>query len=228
MKRLLLFVSMVCSIHCYSQNPNPQLFQTWYLVYVQNNDFATPINVAAIEPPIAPTLTISDDLTFTGEAACNTYSGTFSNATADFFQTTQFSQSALVCSSPAHSSFETSYLDFLQSVQQYVIIALDDMPTLSMFSPLMGQAIFQNMPLKTKDFDSGRISVFPNPAHATVFLNFKSLEISKIQLINALGQSVKTISHDFESIDIADLTSGVYVLKIDTGIGTINRKIVKE
>ncbi len=72
------------------------------------------------------------------------------------------------------------------------------------------------------------IVLYPNPAKATISLNFNQLVVSEIQIINSLGQYVKTINDDFETIPVADLPAGIYILRIDTEWGTINRKIIKE
>lgn len=230
MKDLLLLVSIICSINCYSQNPNPELFQTWYLTYVQNNDFAEPINVVEIVPAVTPTLTISSDLSFTGEGACNTYNGLITNvdSASGIFQTTQFIQTLSICSPEIHNTLEISYFNFLQSAIQYMITPQGEGLIMTMYNPLMGTAIFQNFSLKTSDFDSERIAIYPNPTNSDIYLNFKSLNISKIQIVNSIGQNVKTLNNDFESINIADLSSGIYILKINTEFGMINKKIVKE
>jgi hypothetical protein len=43
-----------------------------------------------------------------------------------------------------------------------------------------------------------------------------------------MGQNVKTIHHGFESINIADLSAGIYMLQIKTDLGTFNKKMVKK
>ncbi len=228
MKNLLLLASIICFINCYSQEPNPELFQTWHLTFLQGSDLDTPINVVEILPAVTPSLTISNDLNFIGEGACNTYSGSLTNVTSDYFEITQFSQSLLTCSSQMQNSFEESYFGFLQSVSFYQISPQGQGLILTMYNPIFGIAVFQNFALRTTDFTSERLVIYPNPTNSTIFLNLNQLVVSKIQVINSIGQNVKTINSDFESINISDLSSGIYILKIDTELGVKNKKIVKK
>ncbi len=228
MKKLLLLASIICFINCYSQVPNPELFQTWHLTYIQGSDLDTPINVVEILPTITPFLTISSDLNFIGEGACNTYSGSFTNVTSEYFEITQFSQSFLTCSSQMQNIFEASYFSFLQSASFYQIYPEGQGLILTMYNPIFGSAIFRNLALKTVDFTPERLMIYPNPTNSKIFLDFNQLVVSKIQVINSIGQNVKTINSDFESINISDLPAGIYILKIDTELGVKNKKIVKK
>ena len=84
MKYLLVLISIIYSINCFGQEPNPELFQTWYLYSVMASDASPdPYIVSEINPTIIPSLTIVEDLTFSGIGACNSFNGifTFSNNT---------------------------------------------------------------------------------------------------------------------------------------------------
>ena len=228
MKYLPLLVFVISNATCYSQQPNPDLFQTWYLTFVQSDDLSESFNVVEIEPSITPTLTISSDLNFIGVAACNTYNGTFSISNLDDFFTYELFHSSLICDSPILNSFESSYFDFLEFLNQYQIMPQGQGLILTMYNPIFGQARFQNFSLKNLEFDSQQIVLYPNPTNSKVFIKSNQLAILKIQVINSIGQNVKTINYDFESINISDLSAGIYILKINTELGTINRKVVKE
>lgn len=216
------------NLNCYSQNLNPDLFQTWYLTYLQNNDFAPSYQVADIVPAITPTLTVSSDLNFNGQVACNGYSGILTNTSFNAFQTTQFSQTLLVCNDQEHNSFEASYFNFLQSGILFEIATEGQGLRMTMYNGIFGVAIFQNFLLKTSDFDAEKIALYPNPSDAVIFLDFNQLMVSKIRVINSIGQNVKTINSDFETINISDLSPGIYILNISTEMGIVNKKIVKE
>ena len=219
----------MCSVNCFSQDPNPQLFQTWYLRFVQSNDLAPSYNVSAITPSITPTLTITNTLDFTGVGACNTFNGGFTNVTNYSWQPAPFSESGLDCGTTIHNQFEDSYFSFLQSsLGYYQIYPEGSGIVLRMDNPLLGSAIFQNFPLKTAEFILERIAIYPNPTKSVIYISTNQLLISKIKIINSLGQTVKTIIDDFGSLDISNLSSGIYTLKIDTEIGTAYKKIIKE
>jgi len=226
MKKLTIIISVLYSLNCFSQEPNPLLFQTWYLSQ-HVGDFSPSFNVSEIDPPITPTLTISDDLNFTGEGACNGFFGSFSNMTSDYLDTSNLVSTLSICGSQTHELFELNYFDFLRYPVYYNIYPQGQDYTLILSSPLMAYEIFQNFPLNTTEFDSEKITIYPNPTDATIYLNLKQLLASKIEVVNSIGQIVKTIDSDFDALNIADLNSGVYILRIDTNMGIINKKIVK-
>lgn len=229
MKHLIVLASLICSVNCFSQDPDPQLFQTWYLQSVQSNDFAPLVYVTQIAPPITPTLTISNTLTFTGQGACNTFNGTISNATSNYWQITSYSESGLDCGIPSHNSFEDNYFGFMQlGFMQYYIYPEGSGLGLVMNTAIFGQARFQNFPLSTADFGLDKIAVYPNPAKDIINIKANQVAVSKIQIINSLGQNVKTINESFEAIAIAELAPGIYIVQIDSELETINRKIIKE
>ena len=227
MKYVALLFSLMYGLNGYSQTPNPDLFQTWYLSELIG-DFSPSFNVQEIVPSITPSLTISSDLNFTGTGACNTFTGSFANASSEIFETAQLSATELICSTPVHNALEMSYFNFLQATLQYQIIPREEGLVMVLYHPLMAQAVFQNYMLKTNAFEADQITIYPNPTTANLFLNCKHLVVSEIQVVNAIGQNVMTVDHDFVSINIAELSTGIYMLQIKSDLGTFNKKIVKE
>lgn len=134
----------------------------------------------------------------------------------------------MICDAEIHNSFESSYFGVLQSAGQYQITSDGQGLILTIDTPLFGKAIFNNYKLKSKSFDGEQLAIYPNPSHSVIYLNAKQLNISKVQIVNSFGQNIKTINNNFETLDISDLSSGIYFLKIDTEFGTINKKIIKE
>lgn len=232
MKHLFVLASIICSVNCFSQDPNPELFQTWYLSSVTSYDSSPGYGVRYIDPAITPTLSISTSpatLVFTGTGACNTFNGGFISFLPGQLQTVGFTPTALVCSSEIHNSFEASYFGVLQNVTQYQIAHLSTGAVfLIIFNPPFGEAMFQNFPLSTTEFDIEKIAIYPNPGNSIISLNSNQVAVLKIEVINSYGQIVKTINDDFESINVSDLSSGIYMLKINSELGMINKKFIKE
>ena len=212
---------------CLAQNTNPQLFQTWYLNFVQASDLDTPYNVFEIEPQISPTLTISNELNYNGVGACNTFEGVFVNTFSDYIESSIFSPTTNDCNFELHNSFESSYFYFLQYGGTYQIIPQGNGLILIISNPIFGSAVFTNFKLDINDFDFNQITIYPNPIELNFSLKSDKLNISRIQIINSFGQNVKTIQNEFGIIDISNLNSGVYILKIDTEFGILKRKIIK-
>lgn len=71
--------------------------------------------------------------------------------------------------------------------------------------------------------------LYPNPA--TNELNIASsnaTRIEKVTIYSFTGQLVKSIEGDIRNIDISNLSGGIYLIKVQTDQGIIDRKIIKK
>ena len=84
--------------------------------------------------------------------------------------------------------------------------------------------------------DAFSVAIFPNPVleNCTLSLESKSPAIFDIQLYNIQGQLTNTISKELRiegdwtvEIDTQDLAKGIYLLKIESGLGTKCLKVIK-
>ncbi|GGE01844.1 hypothetical protein GCM10011312_26540 [Planktosalinus lacus] len=228
MKNLLLLFLILISSLGYAQEPNPELFQTWYLNFVQSSDLGTPYEVSEIEPSITPNLIILEDYTFSGDGACNTFSGIFEFPNAETIQSSNFSNSNDDCDTEEHNFFENEYFSFMQDGGFYEITQEGSGLVLTISNAIFGQAVFRNFTLSTNDFDLNSIQIYPSPSSDLIFVQSKNIDIDKIEIINSIGQLSKTIISNFRSFDISDLPVGVYLIKIYTQNGILNKKIVKK
>ncbi len=85
--------------------------------------------------------------------------------------------------------------------------------------------------LKDQDFET-KLNIYPNPFNDFITIENNNLEtITKIEIYNLLGQSIKSFGsfkEDENLIDVSDLREGNYVLSIGFSNGeTIVKKIVK-
>jgi uncharacterized protein (TIGR02145 family) len=76
----------------------------------------------------------------------------------------------------------------------------------------------------------GDIKINPNPAIDNINIICASRQSLKMQLYNTVGQCVLQIelNKQTNTIDISSLTSGIYILKLTSPNGTIEKKIIKE
>ena len=58
------------------------------------------------------------------------------------------------------------------------------------------------------------VHVYPNPASSHLYFDAKGHQISYVEIIDNKGRRVKVIEAGFEQIDISELPSGVYFVKI--------------
>lgn len=74
------------------------------------------------------------------------------------------------------------------------------------------------------------IELYPNPAVDNLFIRTTG-EIFELEIINSIGQSIKkfesTPNDEGLIIDIANLSSGIYIINIKTSQGEISEKFVK-
>ena len=72
------------------------------------------------------------------------------------------------------------------------------------------------------------IRVFPNPTSDLIHLDRDiPIQFNNVILYNSLGVSIK-VNLTNRIIDITNLNSGFYFLKIETSIGSITKKIIKK
>jgi heat shock protein HslJ len=229
MKHFLLSILIICSINCLAQEPNPDLFQTWYLQSVLVSDGAEPTYIVSdIEPNITPTLTIMEDLTFSGIAACNTFNGTFNLLSSNILETDQFSYSTDDCGVEIHNNFENAYYNFIQLLSGFSITSVDNGLILDIETPIFGNASFRNYQLSITEQKLQHIKIYPNPTNSIIHLNSQNNPIIKIQMFNLMGRLIKSIKNNLESLNISDLSNGLYILKIETEYGPVTKKILKE
>jgi uncharacterized repeat protein (TIGR03803 family) len=73
-------------------------------------------------------------------------------------------------------------------------------------------------PLHTKNsLFTSSIRLFPNPVNATLYIDrLTNLKIDALDIINILGKTERRIPALAESIDVAELESGIYLLRISS------------
>jgi len=70
------------------------------------------------------------------------------------------------------------------------------------------------------------IKMYPNPAGDNLTIESK-IPITKIQIYSLLGQLVKEKESNFRSISLADLNSGIYMIKIFANDKSVTKKLIK-
>jgi hypothetical protein len=79
--------------------------------------------------------------------------------------------------------------------------------------------------------NGGKISIYPNPATDNVFVK-SDFTITNIEVLNYIGQTVYTrqnVSAKTVKVNVANLTTGVYFVKVTTveGIKTVKITVTK-
>ena len=127
---------------------------------------------------------------------------------------------------PTESWVEYSYnLDAYQG--QNVYIAIQCVST-DAFSLLIDDFKVTAQVLGTENFFKTNFAVYPNPATDVINIsNANGLEITKSTITDINGRIVKEINSSVNTINVGDLTAGVYFLNVSTSTGNGTTKIVK-
>ena len=141
---LLLLMSLFCGLQSFAQDP--EIFKTWYLREVFS-DLNT-IFIQNISPPINPTLIITETLSFSGEAACNTFSGTMSyDSSTSRLEMLSFQSTNNSCTEQAHVNFESEFFMFFdvgKSFQAFVSNETNGQQTLATIGPYYPHLVLKN------------------------------------------------------------------------------------
>lgn len=87
---------------------------------------------------------------------------------------------------------------------------------------------FWGAPLSTNNFSAETFKVYPNPASTELTIDSAN-NINNISVINMLGQEVfsRKVSSTLETINISNLQSGIYLVKVDGNNGSSTQKFTK-
>lgn len=82
-------------------------------------------------------------------------------------------------------------------------------------------------PLAIETIEASELAIFPNPVKDVMNINYDKA-ISQIDVYDVNGKLVKTFTTVGSTINVSDLSDGIYMLNIQTEEGLVIRKIVKE
>lgn len=80
----------------------------------------------------------------------------------------------------------------------------------------------------SKDSIDENLIIFPNPTSNQLTIKSGDFTIYKIEIIDQTGKKIKTINQNKNTINVDDLTNGVYFINFITNKGTITKKFVKQ
>lgn len=235
---IFLLISSLMYFSSYAQDP--QLFENnWYLhkIIINGVDFFPPgtngeastINLYINENNISSTVcdTRGADITEFDDVNNNFTVGIFVSLADD-------------CIYNENQIFQDLYFDDffrwieLTNTYQYQIeIGSDDSRTLTLTNSDGNQAIYGDEILGLRSFNNLSFSIFPNPANETLVLNATNkIDNLNIQIFTTEGKLLTTQNLDFNhqvSIDVSNLSSGIYFLNIEDDNGNLTvKKFIKK
>ena len=115
---------------------------------------------------------------------------------------------------------ETSFTDTYQAGNFYKIYAVDKAFNYS------NEAVVSDAQLGLTDYSDLELKLFPNPTHSIFNIYINESEFS-ITIYNILGKMVLK-SKNSKTINISNLKTGAYFVKISTDRGSLTKKIIKQ
>ncbi len=96
---------------------------------------------------------------------------------------------------------------------------------------LLDKIILVKSNLSTDNFSDNDFSLSPNPATNFVSIsNSKGVSLKNVEITDINGRQVKSFNYNNISetnVDVTDLTSGVYFMKINSDQGSVSKKFIK-
>ena len=74
------------------------------------------------------------------------------------------------------------------------------------------------------------ISIYPNSTHDLIYITANGYEIKSIEILNLSGQRVmtKSFSKNQKSLNISELSAGIYFIQVELTKEMFIKKIIKE
>jgi len=70
------------------------------------------------------------------------------------------------------------------------------------------------------------VKIFPNPANEYLTIKSSTVPILEVSIYSIQGKEILVKTTNFDNIDVSDLDSGVYVIKLKTDASILTKKII--
>ena len=232
MKKILLFlIGLFYGLQSFAQDPD--LYQTWYL-YHYLIDPSPRVYISEIDPPISPFLTIDASLDFSGQAACNTFTGNFVYDTGgNNLNIESIIKTNDNCGHPDHISFEADFFSerfftLGNDLSTMINSGSGNEQFLKLFHILLSDLSFSNQVLSISDISENKFKTYPNPVLERLFIVSENTQIENIRIYSINGKQVLDDSNFDNSLDVSGLSEGVYFIEIQSSEGKSIQKFIKQ
>lgn len=89
--------------------------------------------------------------------------------------------------------------------------------------------VVQSSTLSTNDFfNVNSVNVYPNPVTSELKIQANAIELTKVEVYSMLGQKLIERTTDLDSINLSELSNGIYLVKAYAGNRYITKRIIKK
>ena len=234
MKKLYILILIATLNFSFAQDP--QIFNnTWYLhnVIVNGEDTIPPnSNMILMFSP-----------TNLSANACNGLFGpvVFENNTTQF-SFSNYSITLNLCEDADAAIYQEIYFPVFTdgidtspaftSYFTYSISETEGVKTLIINSAFNKQAVYSDVALSTSQFNKESFSFYPNPSEDFIQINLNNsfTKSTTLEIYNNIGilQKTEHLTNTITQVDINNLATGIYFLKITSETGTSVKKLIKK
>ena len=231
-KLLLLLIICTTSFQSFGQDPDPDLFQTWYLV-TYTYDLAGIYHVADVQPYISVEFILDENLEFTG-IVCNEYGGAYSyDAPNDMLILDMFSPCLCgTCNNPpqSHIDLENDYWGYFNEGFSYEYELMNNGTELRLSAEVSTDLFFQNTPLTfgVEEQNLAAVKLFPNPVSEMLFIATDGQPIEHVSVYTISGKRIISETSTTNQLDVSGLKAGLYFAEIGTSEGKSVQKFMKK
>ena len=75
---------------------------------------------------------------------------------------------------------------------------------------------------------SQSISFYPNPIKNILNINSPIINLKKIEIYSVIGKKMKQFTSNLHKVNVDDLSSGLYLIKVTSDKGSYTTKFIKE
>jgi hypothetical protein len=231
MKKLLLLFTIL--VNAQSMAQDPAVFGTWDLYRIEIK-FSSGVMISDIDPPISPTLTISENLEFEGFGACNTFSGSFIYINNDRFEPMNYLETTEDCDTNFHDAIEDEYFGYFSLPSPPYLFyneftGSDGLSHLILSRGAPGfQLEFIRSELSVNAVKEVNFTIHPNPVSETLFITSEKNTIESISIYSITGQHLLNTKVESNSVDVSHLADGLYFMEVTSAKGKRIQQFIKQ
>ena len=79
-----------------------------------------------------------------------------------------------------------------------------------------------------QNIETKKLMLYPNPVSDQLYISSEDQKVENVTIYNLSGNVVRNISDKVESVDVSNLATGNYLVKITTDQGSVSKKIIKK
>jgi pectate lyase len=76
--------------------------------------------------------------------------------------------------------------------------------------------------------ETSKLTLYPNPVSDQLYISSDNQKVQNVLIYNMSGAVVKNISDEVESIDVSNLPTGNYLVRVTADQGSVTKKIIKK